>query len=138
MVKQLSIFLQNEAGKIAAITRELASADINIRALTIADTTDFGILRMLVSDVDKAVEVLAKNGYMAKATDVTVVAVPDEPGGLAKVLDIMAEGNVDIEYMYSYLGRDADTAYMIFRSGNEAALAELLESHGIKVVNPEL
>ena len=138
MVKQLSIFLQNEAGKIAAITRELASADINIRALTIADTTDFGILRMLVSDVDKAVEVLAKNGYMAKATDVTVVAVPDEPGGLAKVLDIMAEGNVDIEYMYSYLGRDADTAYMIFRSGNEAALADLLESHGIKVVNPEL
>ena len=138
MVKQLSIFLQNEAGKIAAITRELASADINIRALTIADTTDFGILRMLVSDVDKAVEVLAKNGYMAKATDVTVVAVPDEPGGLANVLDIMAEGNVDIEYMYSYLGRDADTAYMIFRSGNEAALADLLESHGIKVVNPEL
>ena len=138
MVKQLTIFLQNEAGKIAAITRALASANINIRALTIADTTDFGILRMLVSDVDKAVEVLARNGYMAKATDVTVVAVPDKPGGLAEILDIMAEGKIDIEYMYSYLGRDTSTAYMIFRSGDEKALAELLCAHGIRTVDPEL
>ena len=138
MVKQLSIFLQNKSGKIASITRALASADINIRALTIADTAEFGILRMLVSDVDKAVEVLAENGCLAKATDVTVVAVPDKPGGLAEVLDIMAGGDIDIEYMYSYLGRDNSTAYMIFRSGNEEALAKLLEEHGIKTVDPEL
>ena len=138
MVRQLSIFLQNEAGKIAAITRTLASADINIRALTIADTADFGILRMLVSDVDRATKVLAEKGYMAKATEVTVVAVPDQPGGLAEVLDVMAEGSIDIEYMYSYLGRDSRSAYMIFRSGDEAALAALLAEHGIAVVDPEL
>ena len=138
MVRQLSIFLQNEAGKIAAITRTLASADINIRALTIADTADFGILRMLVSDVDRATKVLAEKGYMAKATEVTVVAVPDQPGGLAEVLDVMAEGSIDIEYMYSYLGRDSRSAYMIFRSGDEAALTALLAEHGIAVVDPEL
>lgn len=135
MVKQLSIFLQNESGRIAEIAEALAAADINIRALNIADTPDFGILRMLVSDVDLAVKVLADKGYVAKATPVTVAAIPDEVGGLAKVLRVMSEGGIDLEYMYSYLGRSSGRAYMIFRSGDEVALGELLSSHGITVVD---
>ena len=137
MVKQLSIFLQNESGRIADIAKTLAAAGIDIRALNIADTPDFGILRMLVSDVDSAVRALSANGYVAKATPVTVVAVPDEVGGLAKVLSIMAEGGIDLEYMYSYLGRSMNNAYMIFRSGDETALAQLLTAHGIKVADKD-
>ena len=137
MVKQLSIFLQNESGRIADIAKTLADAQINIRALNIADTPDFGILRMLVSDVDAAVKALSAKGYVAKATPVTVVAVPDEVGGLATVLSIMAEGGIDLEYMYSYLGRSMKHAYMIFRSGDETALAKLLTEHGIVVADKE-
>jgi len=137
MVKQLSIFLQNEAGRIADIAEALADADINIRALNIADTPDFGILRMLVSDVETAVKVLAAKGYVAKATPVTVAAVSDEVGGLAKILRIMSEGHIDLEYMYSYLGRSSGRAYMIFRSGDEVALGELLAANGITVVDKD-
>lgn len=135
MVKQLSIFLQNESGKIADIAQTLSDAKINIRALNIADTPDFGILRMLVSDVDAAIRSLAVKGYVAKATPVTVVAVPDEVGGLARVLGIMAEGGIDLEYMYSYLGRTETTAYMIFRTGDDAVLEKLLTEHGIAVAD---
>ena len=137
MVKQLSIFLQNESGKIAEIAETLAENSIDIRALNIADTPDFGILRMLVSDVETAVRVLAAKGYVAKATPVTVAAVPDEIGGLARVLGVMSSGGIDIEYMYSYLGRNSGRAYMIFRSGDEVALGNLLSSHGITVVDKD-
>lgn len=137
MVKQLSIFVQNESGKLFEIASTLSDADINIRALNIADTPDFGILRMLVSDVEKAVSVLAAKGYVAKATPVTVAAIPDEVGGLAKVLKVMSDGKIDLEYMYSYLGRSQSRAYMIFRSGDEETLGKLLRDNGITVADKE-
>jgi len=137
MVKQLSIFVQNESGKLFEIASTLSDADINIRALNIADTPDFGILRMLVSDVEKAVSVLAAKGYVAKATPVTVAAIPDEVGGLAKVLKVMSDGKIDLEYMYSYLGRSQSRAYMIFRSGDEETLGRLLRDNGITVADKE-
>ncbi|HWQ58079.1 MAG TPA: ACT domain-containing protein [Clostridia bacterium] len=135
MVQQLSVFLQNRPGKLAALTRALADGGIDIRALSIADTTDFGILRLLVSDTAKAKRILETQGYAAGITAVTVVAVPDVPGGLARVLTLLADGGVDIEYMYSLIGRGEDKAYMVFRVSDEERLLALLEKDGLATVS---
>lgn len=134
MVQQLSVFLQNKPGKLAALTRALAEGGIDIRALSIADTTDFGILRLLVSDTAKAKAILDAGNYAAGITGVTVVAVPDVPGGLARVLTLLADGGVDIEYMYSLIGRGEDRAYMVFRVSDEARLLALLEQDGLSTI----
>ena len=136
MEKQLSVFLQNKTGKIAAITDALARTGIDIRALSIADTTDFGILRMLVSNIDEAKRVLAGQSCIVSVNEVVVVAVPDEPGGLAKVLSLMACSSIDIEYMYSLIDRGAKDAYMVFRVSNEEKLLALLSDNGLHVVPP--
>ncbi len=135
MVKQLSVFIQNESGKLASVTEALAWAGVDIRALSIADTTDFGILRMLVSDVQKAAEVLDSLNCIVSQTDVTVVAVPDQPGGLARVLGLMAGANIDIEYMYSLIGRGEEKAYMVFRVSDEDRLLKLLWENGLQTVS---
>ncbi len=135
MVQQLSVFLQNKPGKLAALTRALAEGGIDIRALSIADTTDFGILRLLVSDTAKAKAILDAHSYAAGITGVTVVAVPDVPGGLARVLTLLADGGVDIEYMYSLIGRGEDKAYMVFRVSDEGRLLGLLEKDGFATVS---
>ena len=137
MVQQLSVFLQNEPGRLAAITRALAEGGIDIRALSIADTTDFGILRLLVSDAALARGILEERHYAAGITVVTVVAVPDVPGGLARVLTLLADGGVDIEYMYSLIGRGEDKAYMVFRISDEPKMIELLNTRGIRAVSQE-
>ena len=134
MVQQLSVFLQNKPGKLAALTRALAEGGIDIRALSIADTSDFGILRLLVSDTAKAKAILDAGNYAAGITGVTVVAVPDVPGGLARVLTLLADGGVDIEYMYSLIGRGEDRAYMVFRVSDEARLLALLEQDGLSTI----
>jgi len=135
MVRQLSVFIQNQPGKLAALTRTLADDGIDIRALSIADTTDFGILRLLVNDTAKAKGILEKQNYAAGITGVTVVAVPDVPGGLAGVLGLLADGGVDIEYMYSLIGRGESKAYMVFRVSDEGALLDLLNRNGIATVS---
>lgn len=137
MVKQLSVFVQNEAGKLAAVTRALAEDGIDIRALSIADTTDFGILRMLVSDGGRAASILEQMNCIVSMTDVTVVAVPDQPGGLAQVLGLMASAQIDIEYMYSLIGRGEKKAYMVFRVSDEQALLALLAANGLQTVTNE-
>jgi hypothetical protein len=96
-VKQLSVFIENRAGRLAGLTRLLGNAGINIRALSLADTSDFGILRLIVNDLDKAMQVIKEAGYTVSVTDVTAVEVPDEPGGLARILDALEEGNVNVE-----------------------------------------
>ncbi len=135
MVQQISVFLQNEPGRLAAITRALADGGIDIRALSIADTTDFGILRLLVSDAAQAKKILDRTHYAAGVTRVVVVAVPDVPGGLAGVLALLAKGGVDIEYMYSLIGRGEDKAYMVFRVSDEEKLLGLLSDSGIAAVS---
>lgn len=137
MLKQLSVFLQNKAGRIAQITRALSEAGIDLRALSIADTTDFGILRMLVSDVEAAKRTLAKENCIVSINEVAVVAVPDEPGGLARVLGLMAEGNIDIEYMYSLIERSAKEAYMVFRVSDEEKLLRVLSENGLHSVSAQ-
>ena len=137
MVKQLSVFIQNKSGKIASVTRTLYENGIDIRALSVADTTDFGILRMLVSDVNKAKEALAKEICIVSVNDVDVVAVPDRPGGLAEVLQKLSDARIDIEYMYSLIDRGTSDAYMVFRLADEANLLDVLEANGLTTVPGE-
>ena len=137
MLKQLSVFLQNKAGRIADITRALSDAGIDLRALSIADTADFGILRMLVSDIEAAKAALSKQNCIVSINEVAVVAVPDSPGGLARVLNLIAEAKIDIEYMYSLIERSAEEAYMVFRVSDEAKLLQALEANGLHSVSAE-
>lgn len=137
MVKQLSVFIQNKSGKIASITRTLYENGIDIRALSIADTTDFGILRMLVSNVNKAKEALAKENCIVSVNEVDVVAVPDRPGGLAEVLQKLSDAQIDIEYMYSLIDRGTNDAYMVFRLADGANMLDVLEANGLATVPGE-
>ena len=101
MVYQISVFLENRAGQLAEISGILAKNDIDLRAISIAETADYGVLRMIVDNAQKATGILMEHGYLMSMTPVLVVAVPDAPGGIAPVLAALAEGNLDIEYMYS-------------------------------------
>lgn len=137
MIQQISVFLQNEPGRLAAITTALAEGGVDLRALSIADTAEFGILRMLVSDAALAKEILKREKYAASVTAVTIVAVPDVPGGLAGVLTMLADEGVDIEYMYSLIGRGEEQAYMVFRASDGVKLLEALAKHGVGTVSKE-
>ena len=136
MVKQLSIFVQNKSGKLAVSLAVLRDNGIDIRALTIADTPDFGILRLLVDDAEKAEKVLLDNGFLVQCTDVVVVPVRDERGGLAALLEPMAEAGVNIEYMYSLISRDAKDACMVFRVTDNEAFLRMLEEKGLRHISP--
>lgn len=137
MVKQLSVFMQNKAGRMADIVNALSEAQVDLRALSIADTTDFGILRMLVSDIDKAKRILSEQNCIVSVNDVVVVGVPDEPGGLARILTLMAQEKIDIEYMYSLIERGTMEAYMVFRVSDEPNLLEMLKNNGLHSVTAE-
>ncbi len=131
MVYQISVFLENRAGQFAEITTYLADNGIDIRAISIAETADYGILRMIVDDAEKATSILMQHGYLLSMTPVLVVSVPDQPGGIAPVLATMAEGNIDIEYMYSLFTHTEGKAYIVFRVGETEKFVALLASHGI-------
>ena len=136
-VHQISIFLENRAGQLAEVTRLLANNGIDMRAISIAETADYGVLRMIVDDADKATSILLEGGYILSKTPVTVVAVPDQAGGLAPVLETLAEGKLDVEYMYSLFTHKEGKAYMVFRISDEARFAVLLKAHGIEVAEKE-
>ncbi len=134
MIQQLSVFLQNKSGKIASIVRTLSDNGIDIRALSIADTTDFGILRMLVSDISAAKSILSGQNCIVSTNDVAVVGVPDSPGGLSHVLSLLASENIDIEYMYSLIERSTELAYMVFRVSDGDRFLRVLEANGLKTI----
>lgn len=136
-IKQLSIFVENKAGGLEPIINTLGKGGINIRALSIADTTDFGILRIIVDDDKKAREILKENGIISKVTDVIAVYIDDRSGGLASVLDIVSKANVNIEYMYAFLGRKEGKALMVLKADDEAAAEKALKDGGIEIANPE-
>jgi len=115
MAKQLSVFLENKTGRLARVTRVLGEAGINIRALSIADTSDFGILRIIVNNPPKAYSILKDAGFTVSETEVIAVRVQDTPGGLAAVLEQMSEANLNIEYMYAFLGTSENDALIIFK-----------------------
>ena len=108
--EQISVFLENKSGRLAEVMRVLGAAQVNIRALSIADTSDFGILRIIVNDKEKALDVLKANNFTVSKTDVVAVEVPDSPGGLSKILDLLEAQKVNVEYMYAFIERHADNA----------------------------
>lgn len=132
MVEQISVFLENRAGQLSEITTVLYKNDIDIRALFIAETADYGVLRLIVSEPEKAKKVLSENGTIISTVDVTAVSVPDEPGGLCGILNLLAENNIDISYMYSVFGHDDGKAHMVFRVHDSQTLEKLLSENSIK------
>lgn len=135
MAKQISVFLENKAGRLSHVTRVLGEASINIRALSIADTSDFGILRIIVSDPDKAYKILKEAGFTVSETEVIAVQVPDSPGGLATVLEQMSEASLNIEYLYAFLGTSENDALVIFKVEDFAKARETFIERGIKFLD---
>lgn len=135
-VKQISVFIENKKGMLAEATRFIADHDINLKALSIADTQDFGILRIICEDPNKAVEVLSDGGYICNVTDVLAVAISDKPGSLANILEVLADAHVIVEYTYAFLSAKAG-AYMIFRVDDNQEAAVALAAAGIKTANQE-
>ena len=131
MVYQISVFLENRAGQFAEITHILAENGVDLRAISIAETTDYGVLRMIVDNAEKTTSILMQHGYLMSMTPVTVIAVDDEPGGIAPVLAKLADGNVDIEYMYSLFTHTEGKAYIVFRTAQTEKFVKLLKDHGI-------
>ena len=131
MVYQISVFLENRAGQFAEITGILADNGIDLRAISIAETADYGILRMIVDNSQKATATLMQHGYLLTMTPVLVVCVPDQSGGIAPVLATLAEGSIDIEYMYSLFTHIEGKAYIVFRVAEAEKFVSLLATHGI-------
>ncbi len=136
-IKQISIFLENKQGRLAAVTKLLAEEGVNIRALSIADTSDFGILRLIVNEPDKAYEVLKEQGFTVSMTEVIGVAMSDEPGGLAGVMEILEKRQVNIEYLYAFVGSAYEDALVIFRVENIDDAIKVLQEKGINILKGE-
>jgi hypothetical protein len=132
-VEQISVFLENKAGRLAEVTKVLGEGGINIRALSLADTTDFGILRLIVDQYDKAREILKKHGFTVGKTEVVAIEVPDRPGGLAWVLQILSDSDVNVEYMYAFVQHSGKNAVIIFRFDNLERAIELLQQQGVRI-----
>ena len=132
-VKQISVFLENRPGTLNEMTKVLADNQIDMRALSVSETKDFGIARIIVDDVFAATNTLKKEGYVASLTPVLAYAVPDEPGGLNKLLAVFAEENINIEYMYAILS-SSEHAYMIFRVADNDAAIKVLTANGLKPI----
>ena len=133
-IKQLTVFVPNRKGTMVAVTDILAKNTINIRALSIAETEDFGILRLIVSDLDKAEEVLKANGYLIKVVDVVGVKIGDEPGKLTAALDVLDKGDINVEYLYAFMARTEKHAYVVLRVENNEMAESALTDAGFKLI----
>jgi hypothetical protein len=134
-VKQISVFLENKSGRLAQVTEVLGKNKINIRALSIADTTDFGILRLIVNEPDQAHRVLKEAGFTVSFTDVIAVEVADQPGGLAKVLKLLERAGINIEYLYAFVQKTASAALVVFRVEQLEEAVKVLLASGIRVMS---
>ena len=133
-VKQISVFVENKPGKLAELTDYLHQHDIDMRALSIAETQDFGIVRMIVDDAYKASQVVKESGYVVSITPVLAVEMSDEPGSLYKILKVLGDGGVNLDYTYAFLGQKAATAYMVLRVEDNEKAIEVLSKSGIRPV----
>ena len=134
-IHQISVFLENRAGQLAEITGILAENNIDLRAINIAETTDYGVLRLIVSDAQKAGAILLEHGFILTMTPVVAVSVSDKPGGLAAVLKLLPDAGIDVQYMYSIFGQIDGRAHMIFRVADPAKLAAVMEENGIETIS---
>ncbi len=137
VIKQLSVFLENKKGRLAELTKLLASKSVDIRALCIADTTNFGILRMIVNNPQQAGETLSAEGFTVSLTQVIAIGIPDHPGGLSHALDILETNDISVEYMYAFTGRKSDTAYVIIRVEDTDRAIALLSAGGVTFLTNE-
>ena len=133
-LKQLTVFVENKQGTLVDITDTLARHSVNIRALSIADTQDFGILRLIVNDNDTALKTLAEEGYLIKTTDVVGVKIGDEPGKLSKALNVLDENAINMEYLYAFMSRTEKHAYVVLRVADNAAAEAALENAGFHLI----
>ena len=134
-IEQISIFLENRAGRLSDITKCLADAKINIRALSLADTSDFGILRLIVNNTEKAKTLLKENGFTLGSTSVVAIEIGDTPGELNSVISIVSKNNINIEYMYAYMPRSLQKAVLIFRFDRTDQAIEIFTQNNIKVLS---
>jgi len=134
-IKQISIFLENKSGRLARVTRVLGEKKINIRALSIADTTDFGILRLIVNDPDTAFKSLKEAGFSVNVTDVIAVEITDSPGGLADPLEYLRDAGINIEYLYAFLTRASQAALVVFRVEQIDEAVKVLQAKGITILD---
>ena len=137
MVKQISVFLENKSGRLAEVTRAIGEAGVNIRALSVADTSDFGVLRFIADDTDKAMSSLKGADFTVTATDVIAAEVPDNPGGLADLLDSLQSQDMNVEYLYAFFKKSRENAIVILRVEDNARALELLQQGDFKVLTPE-
>ena len=136
-IKQLSIFVENKAGRLAEITAVLAEANVDIRAISIADTSDFGILRLIVDHPHEAVEALKKAGMTVSLTSVIAIGIHDRPGEFAKAMRILADEHIAIEYMYVFISRDKGKAFVILRVDDDQRAVSVLQDSGITILTAE-
>ena len=134
-IKQLSVFVENKKGSLHEITDLLAKENIDLRSMCVADTNNFGIVRIITTEPERAVEVLKAEGHAANVREITAFAVPDQPGGLAKVLSLIESNGVDIEYMYALITSEADKAYTVMRTADDKKTEELLTANGIELLD---
>jgi hypothetical protein len=136
-VEQISIFLENKSGRLAEVTGVLAKAGVNIRALSLADTADFGILRLIVNHTDRANQILKESGFTVAKTQVIALEVPDTPGGLAGILSTLDKAGINVEYMYAFVQRSGDNAIIIFRFDELDKATRVLLDAGVRVLRAE-
>ena len=133
-IKQVSVFLENVAGRLAEITKVLSEGGINLRAMTIADTADFGILRIVADNPEKTVELCEKNGITARITEVLAVEIEDKPGALLSVMQLFNKSEINIEYLYASLEQNRDNAVIIFKIEDVERGSKILEENGLKTI----
>lgn len=134
-VEQLSVFLENKSGRLTEATEVLADGGVNIRALSLADTADFGILRLIVNDPEKARAILKAGGFTAAVTEVLAIEVPDRPGGLAGILKQFSKAGINVEYLYAFVAKSGENAIIICRFENSDAAMAALEKEGIRILD---
>lgn len=136
-IHQISVFLENRAGQLAELTDLLAANHVNLRAISIAETADYGLVRLIVDDYKKAADILTAHGDMISVNRVWAAAVPDEPAGLSKLLQVLAQSHVNVAYMYSLFTHGSGCAYMVLRISDEAAFLAAAENSGIRLVSAD-
>jgi hypothetical protein len=136
-VEQISIFLENKSGRLAEVMGVLYEAGINIRALYLADTADFGILRLIVNDTEKACKALKENGFTVEKTKVIAIEVPDKPGGLSSILNTIKDEGINVEYMYAFVEKSGENAIVIFRFDELEKSIDVLRKAGVKIMEGE-
>jgi hypothetical protein len=136
-IKQLSIFVENKPGRLATITNILKENDIDIRALSVADTRDFGIMRLIVDNPEKAEKVFKEAGCTVSLTNVIAIGIEDRPGGLAEAMDVLYANNISVEYMYAFISKTDNTAFVILRVENNDKAFEALKENNIQILRPD-